>query len=125
MRPDFVFISSGFAAVLAAVGVAIYALRAKQRRQWWPVLFWCLLAGGLLLQGFSPHLQIKQHSFVILVSPSTNGQPLDPAALVDRDRIMQAASGIVLIIACIGLAFQYRQYFLKPSPATGDRRPLR
>ena len=115
MRPDFLFIFVGFAAVLATLGVAFYALRYRRPDQWWSVVFWAILACGLLLQGFSPHLQIKQNAFVMPLSAGGgSSEPLNPIALVNRDKFMQGFAGLLLIVACVGLGFRYRRFFMKP-----------
>jgi hypothetical protein len=78
-----------------------------------PLTIWAIFLIGLSLQLFSPHLQIAHDSFVIpqdLVHPGT---PLDPHALVQKERIIQSFSALLVLVGAVGLAFYYRRTLLK------------
>lgn len=74
-----------------------------------PTVLWLLFAAGLVLQIFSPHLAIEHNSFVIPESIAAPGSTIDPRALVQRQRIMQGSSALLMVIAVVGLGIRYRE----------------
>jgi len=77
-----------------------------------PLAIWSVFLIGLLLQLFSPHLQIAHDSFVIPQDLVHTGTPLDPHALVQKERIIQSFSGILVLAGAVGLALFYRRTLL-------------
>jgi len=78
-----------------------------------PFAIWSVFLIGLLLQLFSPHLQIAHDSFVIPQDLVHSGTSLDPHALVQKERIIQSFSALLVLAGAVGLAFFYRHTLLK------------
>jgi len=78
-----------------------------------PLAIWTIFLIGLLLQLFSPHLQIAHDSFVIPQDLVHSGTPLDPHALVQKERIIQSFSALLVLAGAVGLALYYRRTLLK------------
>lgn len=110
MRADPLFLAAGLASLAVA---AFLALRRRGRPEgsWRGVVLWLGFGVGLLIQALAPPLQIQNRAFVM---PQTPGGTIDPAAIVDRARWMQAISGLVTASSAVGLAYHYRSLFLSP-----------
>jgi hypothetical protein len=80
---------------------------------WIPLAMWAVLLVGLLLQLFSPHLQIAHNSFVIPPELVRQGMPLDPRALVQQERMIQLCSALLVLTGASGLGLYYRRILLK------------
>jgi len=63
----------------------------------------------LAVQVFSPHLPIEHNSFLVSEDVVPAGSVVDPRALVNRQRSMQATSAVLVLIGVIGLAIWYRE----------------
>lgn len=73
------------------------------------VLFWVVLALGVLCQAFGPHLKIKNNKFVLPPALAVSGQDIRPAEIVARERQWQVMSGILTLAGTLGLALCYRE----------------
>ena len=73
------------------------------------VLFWVVLALGVLCQAFGPHLKIKNNKFVLPASLASSSQDVRPAELVARERRWQSVSGVLTRAGALGLALCYRE----------------
>jgi NhaP-type Na+/H+ or K+/H+ antiporter len=121
MKPDFLFVGVGSVVLGLAVVLALTAFRRDQRFRWRAALLWAILGAGFLVQGFAPHLKIKDDMFVLPASLMTEAKSIDPKAIVTRERRMQLLSGILTVGATVGLAFHYRRFFGRWfSPADKD-----
>jgi hypothetical protein len=118
MHPDYLFISFGIAALCAAAGFAFLAFRPAARRHGIPSLLWFFLGAGLLIQGFAPHLAVKEKQFVVPTSAVID-TGRTPKELIDRERYMQVLSAIFTCGATLGLAYCYRDLLFK----SGSSRP--
>jgi hypothetical protein len=94
--------------------LGVSGLRRRQSQTQFAALLWILLGAGMLLQGFSPHLQIRNDAFYFPSSYVAGGKKLDPAPLIKRQRWMQASSALLLFGATVGLGRHYRHLFLTP-----------
>jgi hypothetical protein len=74
-----------------------------------PLSIWAVFLTGLLLQLFSPHLQVAHDSFVIPADVMSRGSPVDPHALVRQERMIQLSSALLVLAGAIGLALFYRR----------------
>jgi hypothetical protein len=74
-----------------------------------PMLLWLVFGAGLSVQAFSPHLPIEHNSFVISADVVPAGSVLDPRALINRQRLMQAISAMLVLVGAAGLAIWYRE----------------
>ncbi len=74
-----------------------------------PASLWIIFCAGLAVQFFSPHLPIEHNSFIISADVVPPGAVIDPRALVNRQRHMQATSAVLVLVGVIGLAIWYRE----------------
>jgi NhaP-type Na+/H+ or K+/H+ antiporter len=74
-----------------------------------PVLIWAVFALGLLAQAFSVRLQIKDDAFVVPPALLSEGEHLDLARLVARERQLQWFSLVATMSGALGLAWYYRR----------------
>ena len=88
-----------------------------RRRNWLPALLWTCFAAGLLVQACAPNLKIENRKFV-LSTPTRAGQVFDPQPLIERERQMQLLAALLTGAAALGLAFCYRERFLRPSQSS-------
>ena len=77
------------------------------------ILIWGLFVGGLVLQFFSPHLEIAHDSFVIPSNVNRPGMAIDPRALVKRERWIQVCSAVLVLAGTTGLALYYRRTLVR------------
>jgi hypothetical protein len=113
MGPDYWFVIAGAAAL--CMGIAVIA-RALFRRTFGAVLtgsLWLCLSAGLLLQGFSPHPQIRGGAFALPEATEATGS-VDPITLVDRTRGMHQMSLLATLMGVFGLGFCYRRQLFEP-----------
>lgn len=87
--------------------------RRRRRTIVVPALLWLLFCAGLALQVFSPHLAIEHNSFVILAKDAPPGSVVDPRALVNRERSIQATSAALVLVGAIGLGIWYRESLMR------------
>jgi len=78
-----------------------------------PLLLWAIFLAGLALQLFSPHLRIAHDAFVISPDLVTPGSVVDPHALVQRERMIQLYSALLVLAGAIGLGLYYRRSLLR------------
>jgi hypothetical protein len=71
-------------------------------------LLWAVFITGLLLQAFAPRLAIRNRAFVMPPSVMHEGNNVHPDSIVERERIMQMASGVLTVGGALALAFWYR-----------------
>ena len=79
------------------------------RRRLGAVLSWTVFALGLLAQAFSVRLQIKDDAFVVPPALLSEGEHLDLARLVARERQLQWFSLVATSSGALGLALYYRR----------------
>lgn len=85
-----------------------------------PLSIWTVFLVGLLLQLFSPHLRVAHDSFVIPADVMSRGLPVDPRALVKREKMIQLSSALLALSGAIGLAVYYRRTLFRHSPGKGE-----
>jgi len=79
---------------------------------WLSLAIWSIFLSGVLLQLFSPHLQIAHNAFVIPPDLIRAGTPLDPRALVQQEKAIQLSSALLVLAGATGLAVFYRRTLL-------------
>ena len=89
-----------------------------------PICIWAVFAAGLLLQLFSPHLQIAHNAFVMPADAVSRGLPVDPRALVQRERMVQVCSALLALSGAIGLAVYYRRTLVRSFSGRGEYQTL-
>jgi NhaP-type Na+/H+ or K+/H+ antiporter len=85
-----------------------------------PISIWAVFLAGLMLQLFSPHLQIDHNSFVIPQDLINQGVPIDPRALVRQERVIQICSALLALAGAIGLALYYRRALSRSWSGRGE-----
>ncbi len=80
---------------------------------WFPLAIWTVFLAGLVLQLFSPHLQIAHDAFVIPQDAIRPGMPVDPRSLVRLEKGIQLASALLVLSGATGLALFYRRTLLQ------------
>jgi len=80
---------------------------------WLPYAIWTIFLAGVLLQLFSPHLQIAHNAFVIPPDAIRQGMLLDPTALVRQEKTIQLLSALLVLAGATGLALLYRHTLLR------------
>jgi hypothetical protein len=93
-------------------------LRPRPRRTSAAIL-WTVFALGLIFQAFSPHLKIVNNAFVMPEAEVKSGVGLLPAAIVNRERKLQALSGSLVLGAALGLAYCYRRNLIDAFSRSG------
>jgi hypothetical protein len=83
--------------------------KKRWRKQIVPVFLWVVFTVGLLIQFFAPRLNIENHAFVMRPALTSQGGEINPGAIVERDREVQWASGLLTLGGAISLAFWYRR----------------
>jgi len=81
--------------------------RARQNRL--ALCLWAMFAAGLLVEMAAPRLKIENNVFVMPPISDVQGATLQPAALVRRERWMQAASGLLTVGGAVALGVYYRK----------------
>ena len=81
-----------------------------------PILIWAIFLSGLLLQFFSPHLRIDHDAFLMPPDSTGHGLPIDPQALVRRERMIQLLSAFLSVTGAVCLALYYRRTLLSYLP---------
>jgi hypothetical protein len=114
MEPDVLFVSAGIGVLCGAGYLLLTALGKGPPRRWLAVLLWATFGLGLLIQGFAPRLRIERRAFVVPASLLSAGKDVRPADIVARQRNMQSLSGLLTIIAAIGLCCYYRRILFCP-----------
>ena len=119
MKPDPLFVSAGIAVGIWSAYVIVRAiLRKHDYSTMLAGALWALFAAGLLVQGFAPHLEIRNNAFVMPQSLITGHQAIDPEALVVRAKSMGLLSAVLMCGGAIGLAIHYCRAFFGPQPPT-------
>ena len=108
MGPDYWFVAAGAIAVGVALVILAVALRRRDRRGLPKGSLWLTLGVGLLLQGFAPHVPIRDGAFAI-PAVSEAARSVDPIGLVNRTRGMYQLSLLATLIGALGLAACYRR----------------
>ena len=86
---------------------------SSKKSLWLPLLLWAIFVAGLALQLFAPHLGIAHNAFVIPPGLATHGSAVDPRALVQKEKMMQLSSALLVLAGAIGLALYYRRSLLR------------
>jgi hypothetical protein len=100
------------AAIFQVVKRNSIAEREKKRnwsRQIVPAFLWIAFTAGLLIQIFTPQLHIENHAFVMRQALTSQSNEINPAAMVERARALQWASGFLTVGGAFSLAFWYRR----------------
>ena len=75
------------------------------------------MSAGLLVQAFSPHLPLAKNGFLLPADILIRHPHLNPEDLIQRQREMMTLSSVLVVGACLGLAFHYRALFVRnPAP---------
>jgi hypothetical protein len=85
----------------------------RETFRWLPFAIWAVFLSGLLLQLFSPHLRVVHNAFVIPPDLANRGTPVDPRALVQKERTIQMCSAFLALVGAAGLALWYRHTLLQ------------
>ena len=70
---------------------------------------WAIFASGIAIELLAPGLKIENHAFVMPPTAMQQGAQIRPDALVNHERHMQWAAGILTIGGAIALAFWNRR----------------
>jgi hypothetical protein len=70
---------------------------------------WAIFASGIAIEVLAPRLKIENHAFVMPPTVMQQGAQIRPDALVDHERHMQWAAGVLTIGGAIALAFWNRR----------------
>jgi hypothetical protein len=70
---------------------------------------WAIFASGIAIELLAPGLRIENHAFVMPPIVMQQGAQIRPDALVDHERHMQWAAGVLTIGGAIALAFWNRR----------------
>ena len=84
-----------------------------RRRRLVPVLLWIVFASGLLVQVFAPRLEVKDNAFVMPPSLVSEGNEVNPAQIVARERRLQLLSAVLTLGGALGLFFYYRRVLFR------------
>jgi hypothetical protein len=87
------------------------------RRHSLAILPWALLISGLTVHAFAPRLKIEHRAFVIPKALVSQGTPIRPAEIVERERIMQVLSALLMAAGALGLALRHRNMFVRGARA--------
>ncbi len=87
-----------------------------------PAFFWTLFVMGLSVQAFSSGLKVANHSFVMPAASLSVQAHFDFAAIVARERKLQALSGLLVVSGAIGLMLVNRRVLIEclTGPAKSD-----
>jgi hypothetical protein len=107
MKPVLPFVGAGFAILLWACYLALAALRSRQRHLWLNSLLWAVFALGLLVRGYAPHLEIRNHAFYI---PTELQSKINIPDTVARQKMMHLISALLTCGAALGMALYYSLY---------------
>jgi hypothetical protein len=70
---------------------------------------WAIFASGIAIELLAPGLKIENHAFVMPPTVMQQGAQIRPDALVDHERHMQWAAGVLTIGGALALAFWNRR----------------
>ena len=70
---------------------------------------WAIFASGITIEVLAPRLKIENHAFVMPPTVMQQGAQIRPDALVDHERHMQWAAGVLTTGGAIALAFWNRR----------------
>lgn len=79
------------------------------RRALLSMSLWAIFASGIAIELLAPGLKIENHAFVMPPTVMQQGAQIRPDALVDHERHMQWAAGILTIGGALALAFWNRR----------------
>lgn len=102
------------------------ANKNDRRLRWVALLAWFAFVAGLLIQLFSPRLEISDGAFVIPPTLSVEGNSIQPDAIVARERWTQFISAFLTVGGALALAYRYRHSFTRRTSAfvpQNDRHP--
>ncbi len=83
--------------------------QSKFRRALLSMSLWAIFASGIAIELLAPRLKIENHAFVMPPTLMQQGAQIRPDALVDHERHMQWAAGVLTIGGAIALAFWNRR----------------
>jgi hypothetical protein len=81
----------------------------RARRSGLALCLWAIFVAGLLVEIAAPRLKIENNMFVMPPINEAQKATLQPAALVRRERWMQAASGVLTLGGAVALGIYYRK----------------
>jgi len=84
-------------------------IQREFRRALLSVSLWAIFASGIAIELLAPGLRIENHAFVMPPIVMQQGAQIRPDALVDHERHMQWAAGVLTIGGAIALAFWNRR----------------
>jgi hypothetical protein len=76
------------------------------------VLLWLIFGAGLLIQAFAPRLKITDNAFVIPPALLSEGNEVQIAEIIRKQRRMQGLSAVLTVSGALGLAFYYYRHVL-------------
>ena len=79
-------------------------IQREFRRALLSVSLWAIFASGIAIELLAPGLKVENHAFVMPPMLLQQGAQIRPDALVDHERHMQWAAGILTIGGAIALA---------------------
>ena len=88
----------------------------RNRRIWGGPLLWMVFCAGLIVQAFAPRLKIVNRAFVIPPDLTSRATSVNPAALVEKERILQSLSVILTLAGAVGLGVYYRHSLVGRRP---------
>jgi hypothetical protein len=120
MKPDYLSLTTGAAALCLAVYLALRGLRRDRLRNWTASYLWACFGAGLLMQGFAMHLKVE-HNLYVIPGDYLLRTKQTPKAVVEREFRMQLLSALLTGGASLGLAYLYRGAFRRSGSALASR----
>jgi hypothetical protein len=80
---------------------------APGRRKLVGALLWAIFGAGLFVQALAPRLRISNRAFIIPPSLTSEGQEVNPAEIIEKERRMQLLSAGLTASGALGLALYY------------------
>jgi len=75
-------------------------------------MLWAIFGLGLLLQAFSAHLQVGNGGFLVSAGGNTSSE-IHPSRIVSRERKLQTASALLVVVGAGALAYYHRRYLIE------------
>src|SRR2546421_13081597 len=90
----------------------LVSVQGNRRRRLLALLYWLVLAAGLLVQLLSPQLKISNGAFVIPPEMTAGRNAIRLDEIVGGQRRMQLLSVLLTVSGALGLAFLYRDILI-------------
>ena len=108
MEVDYLFLVSGLISLMVSVVVALVYLKTRNRRTLLASVFCAVMTAGLVVQAFSPNLEIDSSGgrklFVLTPEQASKGLASD---LVSKEKNMKMLSALLMLVGVGGLAILY------------------